>query len=62
MTDNYTMIGAHNYCRNPGGGPPWCFADNYDVVWETCDIRLCDKGDLFAFPQEWGAGTEKGGK
>ena len=56
------MIGTHNYCRNPGGGPPWCFADNYDVVWETCDIRLCDKGDLFAFPQEWGAGTEKGGK
>ena len=39
---------AHNFCRNHGSpeldvvGGPWCFTNNEDVIWETCDIKMCN--------------------
>ncbi|CAG0903221.1 unnamed protein product [Darwinula stevensoni] len=36
--------GSHeNYCRNPAlRERPWCFISNPDIVWEFCDIPLCE--------------------
>ena len=34
---------ASNFCRNPAGSKqePWCFVDDPDVYWETCQIFNC---------------------
>ena len=41
-TDNYNKEGTHNYCRNTeAGGAPWCYTVDNDVIWETCDVKIC---------------------
>ena len=33
-------LGAHNYCRYPGGigDRPWCYYDTWEKDWGYCDI------------------------
>ena len=35
---------AENHCRDPNGGmwKPWCLTEDPDVLWEYCDIQLCN--------------------
>ena len=49
-TDNYNKEGTHNYCRNTeAGGAPWCFVDDKEVIWETCDVKICcNKGKILS--------------
>lgn len=38
------LVGAEDYCRNPGQlrERPWCFTTNVSVEWDYCDIPRCD--------------------
>ncbi|BFZ16322.1 hypothetical protein BsWGS_19361 [Bradybaena similaris] len=38
------LIGAENFCRNPGGeeSQPWCYTTSTESRWEVCDINMCD--------------------
>ena len=37
------VVGASNYCRNfEGSGRPWCFTVHLYIVWEFCDLQICD--------------------
>ena len=40
-TENYRSVGTHNYCRNTHGGAPWCYTVDKEVIWETCDVKIC---------------------
>ena len=34
---------AHNYCRYTDDSiEPWCFTTDPHVIWEYCDIPLCN--------------------
>ena len=45
--DNFpdaTLLEAANYCRNPDmklGVGPWCYTNDPDLPWESCDIPYC---------------------
>ncbi|CAG0884308.1 unnamed protein product [Darwinula stevensoni] len=35
-----------NFCRNPSGKErPWCFVSDPEIMWEYCDIPMCDDKD-----------------
>lgn len=37
---NMSLLGDHNYCRNPNGAPrPWCFVQSEET--DECDIPEC---------------------
>jgi len=38
---------AKNYCRNPDRSQkgPWCYTMDPAVVWQYCDVPLCDTTD-----------------
>ena len=40
---DYTYLGSHNHCRNPGPpDTPWCFtADDVNTIWGYCNIKKC---------------------
>ncbi|CAG5125856.1 unnamed protein product, partial [Candidula unifasciata] len=37
------LVGAENFCRNPGGeeSQPWCYTTDIQYRWEICDIDPC---------------------
>ena len=38
-----SVVGAKNYCRNfEGSGRPWCFAIHEYIIWQFCDLRICN--------------------
>ena len=58
--ENSTYKDTHNYCRNHGlskhedGGAPWCFTNNKDIMWETCDIKICNNTKAIEFLIKYG--------
>ncbi|CAG0886095.1 unnamed protein product [Darwinula stevensoni] len=42
--------GSHeNYCKNPAlRERPWCFISNPDIIWEFCDIPICEDPGEFS--------------
>lgn len=41
-----SLIGDHNYCRNPAGSRksrPWCYTSKKKLTWQYCDISICSK-------------------
>lgn len=42
------LMGAENYCRNPGGEEerPWCYTMDKLTRWEFCDIPHCGKSQV----------------
>lgn len=46
---SYTMVGDHNYCRNPDihEGGPWCYTTDVNKRWESCNVPLCGNVNLF---------------
>ncbi|CAD5125316.1 DgyrCDS13559 [Dimorphilus gyrociliatus] len=42
--EDETIRQTKNFCRNPGGrkSEPWCFVQRNPLLWEYCNIPLCD--------------------
>ena len=43
---DFSYVGEHNYCRNPGGVEPygvWCYTTDPDKQWELCSVPRCDE-------------------
>lgn len=37
------VYAAENYCRNPDNySAPWCYTTQPGLIWDTCNIPLCD--------------------
>ena len=43
-----TVVAASNYCRNPDQRVegPWCYTQDPDVQWETCNLMPCQGKEL----------------
>ncbi|XP_062577313.1 uncharacterized protein LOC134239165 [Saccostrea cucullata] len=41
---NYEVLGRNqeNYCRNFDREEPWCFTTHSEVVWDYCDVPVCE--------------------
>merc|ERR1711963_1393575 len=40
---NFTDVGDHNFCRNPGGyyGGVWCYTSDPEIEYQYCSVPLC---------------------
>ncbi|CAD5125314.1 DgyrCDS13557 [Dimorphilus gyrociliatus] len=45
--EDETIRQTKNFCRNPGGrkSEPWCFVQRNPLLWEYCNIPLCESID-----------------